>query len=202
MECSKTAADTASSCSVRGVIMNAIKQINKIMDNTTMQTRKDGMLWYKRLNRFCRDLGIKYNQPTWKVTAIMSALSPRTSFANNIHDTEQLLKYGKDAYLKSPLFRKKAIAIYNASCYNEVQKLFSEKTGRKTLSFWENINDLTSDRATIDIHMIRHLKIKGSLTAKKYREAEKALQDYAKQVNIKPYQLQAIIWCTVRGKSF
>lgn len=178
------------------------KTIEKILDKATPTHRHDGKIWYTRLNRHCRDLGIKYNQPTWKVTAIMSALSPRTSFANNIHDTEQLLKYGKDAYLKSPLFRKKAIAILDASCYNEVQKMFSEKTGRKTLSFWENMNDLTSDRVTIDIHMIRHLKIKGSLTAKKYREAEKALQNYAKQVNIKPYQLQAIIWCTVRGKSF
>jgi uncharacterized protein (DUF2252 family) len=178
------------------------RTIEKIMDKTTPRTLEDGTIWYKRLNRFCRDLGEKYNQPVWKVTAIMSALSPRTSFANNIHDTEQLLKHGRNAYLKSPLFRKKAVAILDASCYNEVRSLFKEQTGRKTLSFWENMNDLNSNRVTIDVHMIRHLGIEGSLTDKKYREAEKAIQDYAKEVNIKPYQLQAVIWCTVRGESF
>ena len=100
-----------------------------------------------------------------------------------------------------PLFFKKALAIYNASCYNEVRNMFSEKTGRKTLSFWENLM-LIGDRTTIDVHMIRHLGIKGSLTDKKYREAEKVIQDYAKEINIKPYDLQAIIWTTVRGKAW
>jgi len=177
------------------------KTIDKIMDNASTQNRYDGKIWYTRLNRFCRDLGEKYNQPTWKVTAIMSALSPRTSFQNNIYDTEQLLKHGENAKLKSPLFRKKALDIYNASCYNDVKPMFKEKTGRKTLSFWENLM-LVGNRATIDIHMTRHLGIEGSLTDKKYREAEKAIQDYAKQINITAYNLQAILWVTVRGESF
>ncbi len=177
------------------------RTIEKIMDKANKQQLHDGKIWYTKLNRYCRDLGTTYNQPTWKVTAIMSALSPRTSFKNNVHDTEQLLRYGENAKLKSPLFKKKAFAIYNASCYDEVRALFKEKTGRKTLSFWENLM-LVGDRTTIDIHMIRHLGIEGSLTQKKYREAEKSIQDYAKSINIKPYDLQAILWCTVRGASF
>jgi thermostable 8-oxoguanine DNA glycosylase len=62
--------------------------------------------------------------------------------------------------------------------------------------------NLKSERVTIDVHMIRCLGIEGSLTNKKYRDAEKALQDYAKKINIKPYQLQAQLWCIVRGASF
>lgn len=178
------------------------KLIENILLNATSQQVHDGKIWYKRLNRFCRDLGEKYNQPTWKVAAIMSALSPRTSFANNIHDTESLLKNGKDAYLKSPLFRKKAVKILECSTYGEVDALFNEKTGRKTLSFWDNMSNLESERATIDVHMIRCLGIEGSLTDKKYREAEKAIQDHACKFGLKPYQLQAILWCVVRGESF
>lgn len=177
------------------------KTIEKILDKSTNNHRQDGKIWYTRLNRHCRDLGIKYGQPTWKVAAIMSALSPRTSFQNNLHDTESLLKGGENAYLKSPLFRKKALDIYNATCYNEVKPMFREKTGRKTLSFWENLM-LIGNRATIDVHMIRHLGIEGSLTQKKYREAEKAIQDYADKVNMTAYDLQAVLWCTVRGQSF
>jgi len=178
-----------------------IKTINKILDKTNAQQRHDGKIWYTKLNRYCRDLGAQYNEPTWKVTAIMSALSPRTRFKNNVHDTEQILRHGKNAKLKSPLFKKKAFAIYDATCYNEVRALFKEKTGRKTLSFWENLM-LVGNRTTIDVHMIRHLGIEGSLTDKKYREAEKAIQDYAKKINVKAYDLQAILWCTVRGASF
>jgi len=177
------------------------RKITMILDKANSKHRYDGKIWYTRLNRFCRDLGDKYNTPTWKVTAIMSALSPRTSFANNIHDTEQLLKFGHHAKLKSPLFRKKALAIYDATCYNEVRGMFKEKTGRKTLSFWENLM-LIGDRATIDVHMIRHLGIKGSLTDKKYREAEDAIRKYAKQINMRTYDLQAVLWCAVRGQSF
>lgn len=177
------------------------RQITNILDKTTYESRNSGKIWYTRVNRFCRDLGFKYNQPTWKVAAIMSALSPRSSFENNCYDTEELLKSGLNAKLKSPLFRKKAIAIYNASCYNETRSFFKEKTGRKTLSFWENIM-LKGNRVTIDVHMIRHLGIKGSLTDKKYREAEEAIQKYAKKINVKAYDLQAILWTTVRGKSW
>ena len=177
------------------------KTIEKILDNTTPQTLSDGKIWYTRLNRFCRDLGEKYHQPTWKVTAIMSALSPRTSFQNNIYDTEQLLKHGVNAKLKSPLFRKKALAIYNASCYNEVRALFKEKTGRKTLSFWENMM-LVGNRVTLDVWMLRGLGLEGSLTDKKYREMENEIQIYADNIGIKAYDLQAIIWTTLRGKAF
>ncbi len=175
--------------------------IEKILDKASSKHRYDGKIWYTRLNRHCRDLGLKYGQPTWKVTAIMSALSPRTSFQNNLHDTEALLRDGETAYLKSPLFRKKAVAIYNATCYNEVEDLFNEKTGRKTLSFWENLM-LVGNRATIDVHMIRHLGIEGSLTQKKYREAEQAIQDYADKIDMKAYDLQAVLWCAVRGQSW
>lgn len=176
-------------------------KIEKILDQTTLQSRQDGKLWYTRLNRFCRDLGEKYNEPTWKVTAIMSALSPRTSFSNNIHDTEMLLKYGENAKLKSPLFKKKAFVIYNTTCYNEVRSLFKEKTGRKTLSFWENLM-LVGNRVTLDVWMLRGLGLEGSLTDKKYREMEKHIVEYAEKINIKPYDLQAILWTTLRGKSY
>lgn len=177
------------------------KTIEKILLTGTKDQLNDGIIWYTRLNRFCRDLGEKYNQPTWKVAAIMSILSPRTSFQNNVHDTESMLKNGSQGYLKSPLCRKKATKALNAETFEEVHALFNEKTGRKTLSFFENIM-LIGKRATIDVWMIRCLEIEGSLTDKKYREAEREIQDYAEKINVEPYQLQAMIWCTVRGHSF
>ena len=185
-----------------------MKQYKRVIENIMLKGNKqqinDGLLWYTRLNRHCRDLALIYNVPQYKVTAIMSILSPMTSFANNLHDTEKMLKYGLGArkYLKSPLCFDKACKAYTASSYDEINSLFSERTGRKTLSFWDNMTNKHSNRATIDVHMIRHLGIKGSLTDKKYREAEKALQEYSNKIGVKPYQLQACLWCIVRGKSF
>jgi len=175
--------------------------IEKIMDKANKQQLHDGKIWYTKLNRYCRDLGEQYNQPTWKVTAIMSALSPRTSFKNNVHDTEQVLKNGLNAKLKSPLFKKRAFAIYNAQNYNEVKALFKEKTGRKTLSFWENLM-LVGDRVTLDTHMLQLFNMEGSLTQKKYREMENTIQEYAEKIGLKAYDLQAILWTTQRGKAF
>ena len=175
--------------------------IEETLDKATMKHFQEGKTWYTKLNRYCRELGELYNQPTWKVTAIMSALSPRTSFANNVHDTEALLRDGKNAKLKSPLFFKKAIAIYDAKCYNEVREMFSEKTGRKTLSFWENLM-LVGNRTTIDTHMLQLFDMKGSLTPKKYREMEQSIQEYADKIGLKAYDLQAILWVIQRGEAF
>lgn len=181
--------------------MSKTRQINRILERSNLRAREDGLNWYKILNRYCRDLSEKYNSPIWKTCAIMSVLSPRTSFNNNVHDLEKMLKYGSKAKLKSPLFRDKALRVMNCENYTEVKNLFNEKTGRKTLSFWENLM-LVGNRVTIDVHMIRHLGIKGSLTDKKYREAEKSIQDYSKKVGLKPYELQAVLWCIVRKESF
>lgn len=179
--------------------------MQKIIENILLKGNKqqlnDGKIWYTRLNRFCRDLGEKYGQPTWKVSAIMSALSPRTSFQNNVHDTEQLLKYGAEAYLKSPLFRSKAVKILNAKTYGEVRGMFKEKTGRKTLSFWENMM-LIGNRTTIDTHMLQMFSIQGSLTQKKYREMENAIQNYADKIGMRAYDLQACLWVIQRGTAW
>lgn len=175
--------------------------IEQTLDKATSKDFRQGKSWYTKLNRYCRELGEIHSQPTWKVTAIMSALSPRTSFANNVHDTEMLLKYGKKAKLKSPLFRDKALKILKAKSYNEVKALFSEKTGRKTLSFWENLM-LVGNRATIDTHMLQLFELEGSLTQKKYREMEQAIQNYADKVNMRAYDLQAVLWVVQRGEAF
>lgn len=175
--------------------------INKTLEKATKNDIKQGKDWYKKLNRYLRDLSIEYSQPTWKVAAIMSILSPRTSFSNNVNDTEKLLKYGSNAKLKSPLFKEKALKAYNAKSYDEVKALFNEKTGRKTLSFFENLL-LIGNRTTIDTHILQLFNVKGSLTQKKYREVEKAIQDYAEKINCKAYDLQAILWVVQRGEAF
>jgi hypothetical protein len=176
------------------------KEIEKYLSKATKQQLNEGLNWYKNINRYCRDLGERYNLPTYKVAAIMSILSPRTSFANNVHDTEKLIQYRENANLRSPLFKDKALRVFDTNSYEEAVSLFNENTGRKTLSFFENIM-LIGNRATIDTHMIKFFNL-GNLTPKKYREAEKIIQDYALKVNLKPREIQAMLWVIIRGKAF
>ena len=179
-----------------------MKEINNLMDIATKQNITDGKLWYKRLNRYLRDVSFIYNVPTWKVGAIMSILSPRVSFKINLEDTITLLKHGSKAKLKSPIFKVKALKALNAQSYDDVLALFSDKTGPKTLAFFDNLVNPKSEKVTIDVHMIRAFNIKGSLTNKKYRQAEIMIQNYASKVGLQPMQLQAILWTVQRGKAW
>lgn len=176
--------------------------IENLLDRATKQNITDGKLWYKRLNRYLRDISMQYNIPQWKVGAIMSILSPRVSFKINLEDTITLIKHGNKAKLKSPIFIKKALLALNAKSYDEVRALFNEKTGPKTLAFFDNLVNPKSDKVTIDVHMIRALNIQGSLTSKKYKHAENIIREYASKVSLQPMQLQAILWTVQRGKAW
>jgi hypothetical protein len=182
--------------------LNMIKKIEKTLLNGTSQQLKDGLNWYERLNDYCSELANTFDMPVYKVAAIMSILSPQCSFTTNVRDTFVLLQDGKDAKLRSPIFKEKALKALYANSFDEVSALFNEKTAPKTLSFFENLLLLDSNRVTVDIHMIRFFEIEGSLTIKRYKQCEKYIQDYAEMVGLKPFQVQAQLWCIVRGKSF
>lgn len=176
------------------------KIIQKYIEQGNKQQLFDGTNWYKRVNRHCNALSEKYNVDAWKVAGVISALSPRNNFKRNLQDAESVIKYGLGA--KVCTFnnnKEKAVKVLSCKSYSEALQLFK---GQKTNKFFKNIADLTSNDAVIDVHMIRALKIEGSLTPKKYNLAEKAIQDYANKVGLKAYQVQAIVWAVVRGESY
>jgi hypothetical protein len=181
--------------------MNYEQIIENYLSKATKKQIEQGKNWYYELNDFCHTMASTFEIPVYKVAAIISILSPLTSFSNNVRDTYVLLMDGKGAKLKSPLFKKKALTCLGLNEYQEIASLFSEKTGRKTLSFFENLM-LQGDRATIDSHMGKMFVGKTRVTNKEYREIEKAIQDYALKVNLKPFELQAILWVAIRGKAF
>ena len=160
--------------------------------------------WYFRVNDYCVTLSETYNVPLIKVAGILSALSPNTTFAHNIKSLEAFLRTKGNCKVTTYNSQKnKALTILNSSdsiTIDEVKKILG---GLKTQAFFDNIlRPETSQDVTIDLWMIRHFGIKGSLTPKRYKDASNKIKDLAKSLNLLPHQVQAKLWVDIRGNAW
>lgn len=179
---------------------NKNKIISETLEKASKSTLRNASSWYTVIHRHCKVLSEVYNIPYWKVAGIISALSPNNKFKRNLFDAENLIKYG--ASVKVCTYnenKEKALKILEAKNVNEVYAVF---TGRKTLSFFDNIVNPRSNKVTVDIWMIRVFGLEGSLTPKRYGEIELAIQDYAAKINVRPMELQAMLWVAQRGETW
>ena len=170
-----------------------------------------GNCWYTEAHNFSKFIVEKYNlcdfyncenKDAVKIVAqVISALSPQNKWKQNKIDAENLIKAfvsgGQVHDVKTSTFnanKQKAINILN---------LHSVKWGNKTNSFWRNIC-LQGDTVTIDLWHLRCVKTGKiendfkSLTDKRYKLIEYATLKLAKKYGLKGYQLQAIIWQSIR----
>ena len=161
---------------------------------------REAKTWYDRLHDHCHLIAGIYSVPYWKVAGIISALSPNNKLNRNLIDAENLIKLGASAKVCTYNENKeKALKILNAATISEVYAVFK---GRKTLSFFDNIVNPQSERVTIDVWMIRVFGIQGSLTDKRYRDAEASISSYASKIGVKPMELQAMLWTAQRGSAW
>lgn len=160
--------------------------------------------WYFRVNEYCKTLSEMNNMPLIKVAGILSALSPNNTFASNIKSLEMFLKTNGNCKVTTYGNQKiKALAILSAPdtiTIDEVKKILG---GLKTMAFFDNIvRPETSQDVTIDLWMIRHFGIEGSLTPKKYNDASNKIRKLAKSLNLLPHQVQAKLWVDIRGNAW
>ena len=162
---------------------------------------ESGAKWYEIANDHAKRLSTKYDVPTYKVAAIISALSPRNKWERNVVDAENILKHGNDATVSTFNNNKlKALKILTMTSENDVRNLFTKSL--KTLSFYDNIlNYRTSQRVTIDIWALRSVNYTKILTPKRYKLIESAYLNCSSELGLLPNQLQAIIWQNVRGSN-
>jgi hypothetical protein len=160
--------------------------------------------WYFQVNDYCKTISDTYNVPLIKVAGIMSALSPNTTFALNVKSLENFIKTKGDCKVSTYGNQKiKALAIYNSSDDITVEEIKTILGGLKTQAFFDNIyRPEVSQDVTIDLWMIRHFKIKGSLTPKRYKDASNKIKKLAKELNLLPHQVQAKLWVDIRKNAF
>lgn len=174
------------------------KALSNILQTATPEQLHNGLVWYKQAHAHCKYLASAYDISLDKVCQVMAILSPAVSWEVNKRDCERLLEYGEAATV-STYGQNKAKALRVIAGLDTI----NEKA-LKTYSFYKNIlNPECTEHVTIDRHAFKAYKGKtkaGSVSVKvtDYRKAKKAYQRKAKELNMLPNQLQAIVWMSFR----
>lgn len=179
-------------------LIKAYKQLPKNQVNSSKG-------WYKKASNFANYLSQKYYVSYDKVCGVIAALSPACNWEQNKKDAETLLTvFVTDANTTDFSFSTygqnvvKALNILRSD--KNPESFFSLKTGAKTLNFYQNIlNPSNPEFVTIDRHAVaiyEGRKNSGSvqLTPKRYGKIAADYIETARQLNLLPNELQAILW--------
>jgi hypothetical protein len=167
------------------------------LDRTNYEASLD---WYFILHDYAKNLSERNNLTLMQTAGIISALSPMVMFTTNLRDAERFCSTRSIANLATyKNQRMKALRIIGAKTEKEILEILG---GNKTKAFFLNIyKPKTSQDVTIDSWMIKFFGYK-NLTPKRYKDASKEIQNVANEMNLKPHQVQALLWVGMRGKAF
>ena len=186
-----------------------LKKVSKNLDYFfNLATNKEiasGKDWYKVANKFCIDNAIKYNTEPLIVASIVSALSPRNRWENNLKDTIKVLQAVQDGkqpeQIRCSTFHKNKFKAFNIA--KGLQEITEDSL--KTYNFVRNIAHLDSQALTIDIWHIRaslkQFKSIGNASIGKtaYEQIKSLTIKKAQKLGLKGYELQAIIWLSIQN---
>jgi hypothetical protein len=185
---------------------NELVEVNNNLDKYfNLATDKDidnGIAWYKQAHYICKDISNQYNMPIDVVASVLSALSPRNKWNQNVKDTITLLN-----------------AIHNnippesikvCTFHKNKQKAFLLGKGKtkitdkslKTFNFVNNIAYLDDNSITIDVWHLRACfgkTIKTTPNNTLYQQIKELTINKAKEKGLKGFEYQAIIWNSVKN---
>lgn len=175
-------------------------------DSATIEDIKHGLSWYNEAHEICKDIAQKYNSNTLTVARVMSALSPRNKWQQNIKDTKKVFQAIRDGLspedIKVCTFHSNKFKAFNIVKSNI---LISDKS-LKTYNFVHNMGVLSSEHLTVDIWHLRacfkkSIKIDSANIGRIAYEQIKSLTiKKAEKLGLTGYQYQAIIWAAIRNK--
>jgi hypothetical protein len=160
---------------------------------------KRGLNWYKQANTFCKEIAHNTGLKIETVAMVVSALSPAVSWELNKIQAEQMCNAFRDGLpletVTTSTYENNRLKAWDIL---QGKKVITVKSP-KTYAFYRNllldVDSVTVDRWMLRIMFNRPLK---SLTALKYRQCEKILRQAANDLDLKPFQLQAITWEQIR----
>lgn len=187
-----------------------LKKISNNLDRAYNNANKFdidyGLNWYKEVNNICLDIASRYNTTTRIVAGVISALSPRNKWEQNIRDTYKVF----DAIEQGLGPNDIKVCTFN----NNKAKAFRIALGQetitdkslKTYNFVNNIAYLSEDHLTIDIWHLRAcfdkmIKIdNASIGRIAYEQIKELTIKKAAKQGLKGYQYQAIVWSQLRNR--
>ena len=174
--------------------------IKKHYSRATLEQIQEGTTWYERAHNEAKLLSQVFDIPLPKVVGVISALSPNNKWKRNLHDAWNLLET-PCITTKCCTFtkqRQKALDILNGS--GREAEILSILKGTKTLTFFTNIL-YYSDSQSVTVDMWAYRSVNVEPKQKYYKQVQQAYQNVAKELNLIPHQLQAVVWGVVRGSA-
>jgi hypothetical protein len=178
------------------------KSLDCYLELATSKDFTEGVLWYEQAHFICRDLAKKYNTTTYIVAGIISSLSPRNKWPQNIKDAEIVL-----SAIHAGLEPKD---VKVCTFHRNKDKAFSIAKGEsiitdqsmKTFSFINNIANLNNFYITIDVWHLRACFGKDIRTTPgkiAYEQLRKLTISKAKKLNLQGFEYQAVLWNSVKN---
>lgn len=172
---------------------------------------KSGQRWYKDAQSFTKKMSKRYSVDRYKVAAVVSCLSPNNKWERNKVDAEAMLK----AWTSGNGLDSFKVCTYNANKHKAWRVLGDEEQdgtyisakSPKTHAFAMNVGRLSKHHVTIDKWHIRACLCKPkdgitesqeSCTEIQYRRLEAITSEVASWHKMKSYEVQAIIWVTIK----
>ena len=182
------------------------QNLTDILSLATEEEKSQGLMWYNDAAQYCFNLSLKYEIPVERVIGIVAALSPRCPWRENVTQADSFIQTKGKAKVTTYLSnKKKALGIFKGANPLSILK------GHKVRAFYYNLSDpINSQSVCIDTHMVGCWFNKTDLS-KSFLNAvfhprgskrivieqiKKAIIDLSILYNIKPLQVQAIIWLT------
>ena len=182
-------------------LANVSKNLDKYFNLATDEQITEGLAWYKEANTFCIETAKQFNVAPSLVASVVSALSPRNKWRNNLKDTLSVLDavskgLGPTDIKVSTFHTNKFKAFALANGQTEITN-----DSRKTYSFVRNVGYLDSDRVTIDVWHLRACfdKTMGAVGKLAYDQLERLTISKAKKLGLKGYEYQAIVWGSIQA---
>lgn len=186
------------------MLKNIENNLIQAFDSTNEKQLNQGREWYIKANEICKDLAQRFNTDTMTAAAVISALSPRNKWERNILDAYSVFQAVKDG--KGPESVK--VCTFN----NNKERAFKIASGEttitkdslKTYNFMQNIANLSDEHVTVDIWHLRacfnkSIKIFNTkVGALAYQQIKNVTVKAAQMFNLKPFELQAAIWVSIR----
>lgn len=167
-----------------------IRRILRTFDRASAADIEAGARWYDEAGELAATLATKHDHSVETVAAVISALSPRTTWARNVAGTLELLATGE---LYPGIIRAnydRAMAVLNGV----------ELNGPKTRNFAANI---AGDResVTVDVWAMRVADLDENLLGRKgaYDAVADAYRAAARRRGVDPATMQATTWIVARN---
>ena len=154
-----------------------------------------GKEWFTKGQNHCSIISDIAGISNEHSAAVISALSPRTTWKRNVMGAYHLVVTGNAPHCMSANVKRAKIALNSPDPISTLK-------GNKTNRFAKNLAG-DYNWATIDVWMLRALGMDDKMLdrAGVYEAIEYCFKLASKRLGVEPAIIQATIWCSIRGKA-